>query len=715
MSSGFGRLAKLAVLVCFDAALVLCAIAGIAQAAPGGPDFPKVPSTSTDDPPADEPPPPMPHSQRDAKQSQSNSAANRNQRTAGNLNDNISGGNRGANINGNGGNNSNGYNNAGNGARNNSANRNANAAANRSVANQAQWAADQRVAQIQYQTNAMAENYHSAQPYGYQAYPSQASYQPMQYGNSNSGQPKSGISSLFSSLGWQSNSNQRPPSGRMNVAEAPREAYVGPDAVYIDAEPIPAGRAPVQSSPVRFAPGQSSSGAMPGGSMSSGQTMGNPQSGTPMRPGQMPSVQAAPGQSSRKSAPQGQIMSEEAMPDGHMVEGPNGSMMDDGQMVEGDGPMTDGDGPMMQGGPHKFLNPYCNDCRCGQGCGGGCQTCNRGGNWITDGDENDFGDDGDCGCETCHRTGCSCDECPNCAGHHPGHFTYGRPWVLFPFDWLDTHLSDGDSGWWWGRDFTVFAGVHNFRNPVDLGVNSNFGFQEGVNFSFPVLTGCFNIAAQVGYEATQSDLDPSTVLSDRRMQSFLTAGLFHRNDSCVGWEFGATFDWLHDNFYQDFDLGQVRSEIGCWCNRCNEIGFTSSIGLWTDNTSDQPSPFGANSYSVIDQYFFFYRHKFNFGGDVRFGGGFTGRNGDNDKNCGLVGADFNVPLSCCLAVEGGFDYMLPGASTTNSISSETWNLGINLVWYPGSTAKCCCSPFRPLLNVADNGSLLVTRHGSEPR
>ena len=352
----------------------------------------------------------------------------------------------------------------------------------------------------------------------------------------------------------------------------------------------------------------------------------------------------------------------------------DGRTMDSGPMME-DG----GGGMMMDQSGDGFTNPYCNDCSCGHGgCGGG--SC------------------GSCG-------GC-CGDCDDeCCGHHSTeHEPYGRPWLLAPFDWLDDKLSDPCTGWWWGEDFTVFAGVQNFRNPVDLGVNSNFGFDEGLNTSVPL---CFawDIAWQFGFEATQSDLESTTTIDQRRNQFFITTGLFHRAPCCGGWDVGAVFDWLHDEFYQDYDVGQVRGNLGYWWNCRNEIGCDVAVGVKDDQSPKGFATFGAQRYDVVDQFFFYWGRRLACGGTGKIGGGFTSNDG------GLVGANINVPISKCFAIEGGFNYLISGKDT-DEIPNETWNVGINLVWYPGCTARCGCLPFRPLLNVADNGSLFVTRHGT---
>ena len=77
-----------------------------------------------------------------------------------------------------------------------------------------------------------------------------------------------------------------------------------------------------------------------------------------------------------------------------------------------------------------------------------------------------------------------------------------------------------------------------------------------------------------------------------------------------------------------------------------------------------------------------------------------------------MGADFHVPLGSCVALDTGFTYLMPMRST--SPFGEGWNIGMNLVWYPFKS-RCCpkdpcwgeMSQFRPLFNVADNGSMFI--------
>jgi hypothetical protein len=45
----------------------------------------------------------------------------------------------------------------------------------------------------------------------------------------------------------------------------------------------------------------------------------------------------------------------------------------------------------------------------------------------------------------------------------------------------------------------------------------------------------------------------------------------------------------------------------------------------------------------------------------------------------------------------------------SQFSPAAWNLGVNIVYYPaGRSRRSLASPYRPLFEVADNGSLIRT-------
>jgi hypothetical protein len=445
---------------------------------------------------------------------------------------------------------------------------------------------------------------------------------------------------------------------------------------------LQASRMQVGNSQSVMAPGN----APPGSAMPSGVMPGS------SAPGMMSSPMVAPNSKYMSAPPPGGVRTPVVGPNGVYIDGetigpgaPRAGSVYDGEMM-GPGPT------MMDHGGDGFANPYCNDC-CG-GPGGNCNSCNSGwgrwGNW--------FGGN-QCG-NTCNDESCD-DSCgPDCEGHNP----YGRPWILAPFDLFCGELSSSCHGWWWGENLSVFVGTENFRSTVNIDGVSNFGFNEGFNWSMPV-SRTFGWAFQVGADFTQTGFDstPATDLDQTRFQTFLTLGLFHRPTCQSGLQYGLAFDWLHDEFYDKFDVTQLRGEISWMVEPNNDYGFWFSAGVKDDTVHNQMvSPV---TFEVVDQFAFFHRRRFCRGGDARFWIGGT------DNKSVLLGADFCVPVAQSWGLEGGFNYLISG-NRDQTLADESWNIGVNVVFYLGGNAFCQ-SPSRPLFNVADNSSLVVRAKGAQ--
>lgn len=256
------------------------------------------------------------------------------------------------------------------------------------------------------------------------------------------------------------------------------------------------------------------------------------------------------------------------------------------------------------------------------------------------------------------------------------------------------------------KDLTVWGGVHGFRGPRDFIPNgpvaggrsdSNFGFQEGFNLSgrAPLVGFLFpELSYQLGFQAFQSRLSGTETSNDDRGQQFVTAGVYRRTQA--GLQYGAVFDSMTDDLDEQIDLNQVRYEISLKTPRGRELGF------WGASSTNEATSNNV-TYEAVDQYCGFYRWNFKDGYQARIWGGGSG---DGE---GVLGADFYAPLNDRWSVQTGFNYLIPKEDPGPAgVNQESWNLGINLVWHLGRTArKGCRSPFRPLLPVADNGWMFV--------
>ena len=280
-------------------------------------------------------------------------------------------------------------------------------------------------------------------------------------------------------------------------------------------------------------------------------------------------------------------------------------------------------------------------------------------------------------------------------------------------------------GWKWYRDFTASVGVTAFENEVDLGLRGNFGTNEYLNFGMP-LWNAFGLGWQVGVRGTQTGFGSSTVTvtdpittqstsvsSAARNQQFVTTGLYTRAFEGRGLQGGVAFDYLNDhNKFSTVDLKQMRAEIGyVW--GYHELGFWGAFNAGK-GLSILP---GSVNYTnnTVHTYNAFYRVQFGDANEWKIWGGAS------HEGQGYIGSLLRAPMTRSLALEGTFAYLIPGDTQTRAVSTggfaplETaatftpmaWNLGLNLVYYPrGRSRRSLASPYRPLFDVADNGTMI---------
>ena len=303
------------------------------------------------------------------------------------------------------------------------------------------------------------------------------------------------------------------------------------------------------------------------------------------------------------------------------------------------------------------------------------------------------------------------DEDPLC--HHSGRLCawlrrFGKPYY----------------GWRWYRDFTASAGITAFTNDTNLGLHGNFGTNEYLNWAMPFWN-AFGIGWQVGWRGTQTNFQPSTLtvngtsfVKNARDQNFVTTGFFTRAFEGRGLQGGAVYDYLSDSWLDNSDIAQIRAEISyVW--GYHEIGFWGATNIYDQNGSLGRRSRIAGTASTQDLYTGFYRLQFGDANEWKVWGGGTG------EGEGIVGSLLRAPLSRSLAMEGTFTYLIPGqtrtidisgAGMTSNFSPAAWNLGLNIVWYPaGRSRRSLASPYRPLFEVADNGSMIRQFDVTRPR
>ena len=273
-------------------------------------------------------------------------------------------------------------------------------------------------------------------------------------------------------------------------------------------------------------------------------------------------------------------------------------------------------------------------------------------------------------------------------------------------------------GWKWYRDFTASVGVTAYENEADLGIAGNFGTNEYLNFGMP-LWNAFGLGWQVGVRGTQTGFGSRTINPgvnnppiDSRNQQFVTTGFYTRAFEGRGLQGGAVFDYLNNTgFLGTTDIKQMRAEVSyVW--GYHELGFWGAFNAGTGlGLTDRTGKTFVNN--SVHTYNAFYRVQFGDANEWKVWGGAS------HEGQGYVGSLLRAPMTRSLALEGTFAYLMPGESTTKTVQFPTggtltsrftpmaWNLGLNLVYYPrGRSRRSLASPYRPLFDVADNGTMI---------
>ncbi|WP_164104637.1 DUF6666 family protein [Candidatus Laterigemmans baculatus] len=261
-----------------------------------------------------------------------------------------------------------------------------------------------------------------------------------------------------------------------------------------------------------------------------------------------------------------------------------------------------------------------------------------------------------------------------------------------------------------------FAGVQSFAGQANYAAlesereefrgSSSFGAQYGMNFTRPLAVLDEQASMQLGVRGAVSNFAGADFTDASRRQVFLTGGFFRRVD--FGLQGGVVADFLHDDWYAELNLSQLRGEISWRTARCNEFGFGYMAGLTDDASRSVILEDGAAvadrvEMEVINQNRLFYRRHFHGGG---FAEAFAGLSGDDD---GLLGASLELPLRSGLTLRSGVTYLVPEESSSRlDHQDESWNLALAFVWYP--CGGCSATRYqRPLMDVADNGTFLFDR------
>lgn len=295
--------------------------------------------------------------------------------------------------------------------------------------------------------------------------------------------------------------------------------------------------------------------------------------------------------------------------------------------------------------------------------------------------------------EPCGCGGHGCDDCGGCDSCGVGGCNSCANGCLVPCPQMTI------------RDMEFFVGVEGFKGPANRGRDGSFGFNEGTNLGFglPCLTSDI-LSAQIGVNAVQSNFSGAAFTNENREQFFVTGGLFRRVD--YGLQGGAVIDYLHETWNTERNVAQIRGQLSWAYEGGDELGFQFTSPIQDDFGPSLVDGLVVNeTWTPTETFLFYYRHTFDecSGMNGRILAGFSG------ESDAYIGADWWAPLNDRWALNGNFAYLIPDNNLNPAGSiNESWNVGMNLVWYPGGVSRYRSRYHRPMFNVADNGSMFMT-------
>lgn len=269
-------------------------------------------------------------------------------------------------------------------------------------------------------------------------------------------------------------------------------------------------------------------------------------------------------------------------------------------------------------------------------------------------------------------------------------------------------VSDLPADRWWDN-LSLFAGIDGSKQPQDLGINALLGGRLSANLGAALIPDCgLGLQLGAGYNFSDSavgvldQLDPTV---SGRSQLFTTAGLFQRFEGGGHW--ALAHDFLFEDYYDNFALGQFRGDVGAWWDDVNQFGAWGTVGTFGDSGSAAGTPVSLRPLTQANVY---WRHVWQSCAETRVWGGLAESHGEvvhvfpaNPVSgvVPIIGAAVFAPLNDYLAIYGETNLIMPA-------DSGTVDAYLGIAFYPGggvhrSRSNC----FAPVLPVANNTSFAV--------
>ena len=257
-----------------------------------------------------------------------------------------------------------------------------------------------------------------------------------------------------------------------------------------------------------------------------------------------------------------------------------------------------------------------------------------------------------------------------------------------------------------GGTFLASLGPDGSKQPRDFGVNANIGLAGGLSYSAPVNSDLgigFQIGTRFVFNGNAVQVFELLGESKDSFQSFTTVGIFQRLDN--GFSYGAVYDFVTQDSFDNFTLGQWRLRASKDISPIDELGVTLNFSGRSDTGSFNSIPVVLDP---IEQLHIYLRRRWQSG--VMTSGWVGVADGHSEENAVtgtlprktnqiLLGAEIHAPLNQWLAIYGETNIMMP--ADTGAVDAY---LGIEFAPQGSRRSRSKRNRFRALLPVASSPS-----------
>jgi hypothetical protein len=254
-------------------------------------------------------------------------------------------------------------------------------------------------------------------------------------------------------------------------------------------------------------------------------------------------------------------------------------------------------------------------------------------------------------------------------------------------------------------EIDVTLALDDFRGIYSGSWNGSFGGVSAINLTIPLP---HSFSAQVAgsyglYDWAGRSSTPFKNSKTFQQQGFITIASSWQTPSSCGWNAGIAYDWMLNKnfglFAVDPCFDQIRGQFGYAFKGGNELGLWGSYGICKAHKESRSIPL---EFRGISQVNLFWSHTFKSHGyamlwlgtpyrrGLRYDSGRAGRF--------IIGAQFSVPVTQSLSIEGHGSYMDP-RDGSGVVPSK--NYGADLYFgltYSFGKRKINQSPYMTLAN-----------------